>query len=264
MTIESLANPSIVLRPSPVSPQAFQALNYHHLAALGIIASLGVAIAWASAVLPPVARKWLGRFIGLLLLGYAAVFYAQQWIGHSLSWQYSLPLELCSLVLIACILCMFWPHPFTAEIAYFWGLGGVLHAIATPDLGWSFPSWEFILFFWGHGATVLAIVYLIASGSFKPGRASILRMMLALNLYGAAVGAIDTVTGWNYGYLCRKPSMPSLLDYLGPWPWYLLSLELIAFVSFFLLDLPWRLLILFRTKRQARTAGNRAKDSVLR
>ncbi len=248
MSIEAFANSSIVHNPSSIYPPVFQALNAQHLAALGIMASLGVAIAWASAILPPVPRKWLGRFIGLLLLGYAAVFYIQQGIGHSLSWEYSLPLELCSLVLIACILCMFWPHPFTAEIAYFWGLGGVLQAIATPDLALGFPSWEFILFFWGHGATVLAIVYLIAGGSFRPSRVSVLRMMLALNLYGLAVGAIDAVMGWNYGFLCRKPSMPSLLDYLGPWPWYLLSLELIALVSFFLLDLPWRLLILFRKK----------------
>ena len=58
--------------------------------------------------------------------------------------------------------------------------------------------------------------------------------------------------------------MPSLLDFLGPWPWYLLSLELIALVSFFLLDLPWRLLIWFRKKPQAQAVGNRAQDSVSR
>ncbi len=264
MTIESLTNSSIVDLPSSSAPPVFQILNTQHLAVLGIIAALCAATAWAAAVWPPVPRKWLARFIGLLLLGYAAVFYIQQGIGHSLSWQYSLPLELCSLVLIACILFMFWPNPFTAEIAYFWGLGGVLHAIATPDLGWGFPSWEFILFFWGHGATVLAIAYLIASGSLKPGRASILRMMLALNLYGLAVGTIDAVMGWNYGYLCRKPSMPSLLDYLGPWPWYLLSLELIALISFFLLDLPWRLLILFRKKAQALAIRSRVQGPVPR
>jgi hypothetical integral membrane protein (TIGR02206 family) len=251
MTIQALFKLSIVSRQPSTSPPVFHAFNAQHLIILGAIVALGVAIAWAAAIWQPVSRKWLGRFIGFLLLGYAAVFYIQQWIGRSLCWQYSLPLELCSLVLIACILCMFWPNPLIAEIAYFWGLGGVLQAIATPDLGWGFPSWEFILFFWGHGATVLAIVYLIASRCFRPRRGSILRMMVALNLYGLIVGAIDAVMGWNYGYLCQKPFVSSLLDFLGPWPWYLLSLELIALVSFFLLDLPWRLLILFRKKPYA-------------
>jgi uncharacterized membrane protein YwaF len=65
-------------------------------------------------------------------------------------------------------------------------------------------------------------------------------MMIVLNGYALTVGVVDGITGWNYGYLCRKPAETSLLDWLGPWPWYLLSLECIALGTFFLLDLPWR------------------------
>ena len=64
--------------------------------------------------------------------------------------------------------------------------------------------------------------------------------MAALQVYGASVGAINGLTGWNYGYLCRKPAAPSLLDLLGPWPWYLLALEGVALATFWLLALPWR------------------------
>ena len=67
-------------------------------------------------------------------------------------------------------------------------------------------------------------------------------MLLAANVYGIVVGTLDWIFGWNYGYLCAKPVMPSLLDYLGPWPWYLLSIEAIAFVSFLLLELPFKAL----------------------
>jgi len=80
-------------------------------------------------------------------------------------------------------------------------------------------------------------------------------MMAALNAYGLAVGTMDAITGWNYGYLCRKPSQPSLLDFLGPWPWYLLSLEAIGFVSFLILDLPWRLSGSLRKRDKALTNG---------
>ncbi|MBM3790173.1 MAG: TIGR02206 family membrane protein, partial [Acidobacteria bacterium] len=55
-----------------------------------------------------------------------------------------------------------------------------------------------------------------------------------------AAGSLDMIFGWNYGYLRRPPSQPSLLDYLGPWPWYILSLELIALCIFILLTLPFR------------------------
>ena len=129
---------------------------------------------------------------------------------------------------------------FIAEAAYFLGLGGIPQALATPDLANGFPSVEFILFFWGHGASLATITFLIASRDFKPGRHSIPRMMMVVNFYALVIGMVDAVTGWNYGYLCRKPSAPSLLDYLGPWPWYLLSIELIALLTFLILYIPWR------------------------
>jgi hypothetical integral membrane protein (TIGR02206 family) len=191
----------------------------------------------------------LRLLIGFFLLAYAAFFYIQQGIEGTLTWEYSLPLDLCSLVLIFCILSMFTRNRFFVEIAYFWGLGGVVQATVTPDLARGFPSLEFLLFFWSHGATLIAIVFLISSGDFKPRRGSVLRMMIALNIYALAVGALNAIKGWNYGYLCQKPSAPSLLDFLGPWPWYVLSLELIALFSFLILDFPWRWALIRKRSR---------------
>jgi hypothetical integral membrane protein (TIGR02206 family) len=168
--------------------------------------------------------------------------YVQLALDGALSWGYALPLELCHWVLIACLVALFFRRQLAAEIAYFWGLGGTLQAVLTPDLGEGFPSWEFIQFFWAHGAVLLAIVFLIAVRRFRPRPGSVLRMMLAANFYLVVAGSLDLAFGWNYGYLRHPPSHPSLMDYLGPWPWYILSLELVALGSFWLLDLPWRLL----------------------
>jgi hypothetical integral membrane protein (TIGR02206 family) len=239
MTNETLFNSSIV-------PPPFRVFSLQHLATLGTIAALSLLLYGAARGRNPARRKWLGRAIGIALLGYAAGIYGQEAMEHALSWQYSLPLDLCHLVLIACFVSLFRPGQFAMEIAYFWGLGGVLQAVVTPDLAVGFPSREFFLFFWGHGATLLAIVFLISGREFRPRKGSVVRMIFALNLYGLVVGVIDLVTGWDYGYLCRKPSAPSLLDLLGPWPWYLLSLELVGLLTFLLLGLPWRLRVLFR------------------
>ena len=223
----------------------FHALSLQHLVALAIIAAICFLLTWKAR--EGNLRKFLGPLLGFLLLGYAAFLYLQQGFEHALSWQYSLPLELCDLVLIACIISLFRPNQITTEIAYF-GLGGVLQATITPDLSRGFPSWSFILFFWSHGVTLMTIVFLIVARGFKPRRGSIWRMMVALNIYALAVGALDAVAGWNYGYLCRKPSEPTLIDVLGPWPWYLLSIEGIALLTFFLLDLPWHIWGRLQTK----------------
>jgi uncharacterized membrane protein YwaF len=49
----------------------------------------------------------------------------------------------------------------------------------------------------------------------------------------------------------QKPATPSLLDMLGPWPWYLLAGELIAVLLVLLLYLPFAL-----ADRRARRAGS--------
>jgi hypothetical integral membrane protein (TIGR02206 family) len=231
----------------------FDTFDVQHLTALALIAAVCLLLAWK--VREGSARVIAGRAICFLLSGYVAFFYIQQGLQNALTWEYSLPLDLCNLVLFACIVSLFKPNQFATEISYFWGMGGVLQAAATPDIARGFPSWDFILFFWGHGATLIAILFLISGREFRPRRGSVFRMMAALNAYGLAVGTMDAITGWNYGYLCRKPSQPSLLDFLGPWPWYLLSLEAIGFVSFLILDLPWRLSGSLRKRDKALTNG---------
>jgi len=217
----------------------FHALSLQHLVTLGIIAFISFLLARKAR--EGKTRKFHGWLLGFALLGYAVVLYLQEGMEHALSWQYSLPLELCNLVLIACIISLFRPNQFATEIAYYWGFGGVLQATVTPDILAGFPSWEFFLFFWSHGVTLMAIVFLVTRRGFRPRRGSMARMMIVLNVYAVTIGTLDALTGWNYGFLCRKPAVPSLLDVLGPWPWYLLSLEVIAFLTFFLLDLPWQI-----------------------
>jgi hypothetical integral membrane protein (TIGR02206 family) len=233
----------------------FRTFDAQHKVMLGVIAALCIFTYLGAKGATPANRRRFGRLLGMILLSYAVCMYTQQGMAHALSWEYSLPLDLCNLVLFASVLSLFKPWQFTSEIAYFWGFGGVLQATLTPDLAAGFPSWDFTLFFWGHGATLLAIVFLISDREFKPGRSSIGRMLISLNLYGLVVGTINAIGGWNYGYLCRKPSMPSLLDLLGPWPWYLLSLEFIALLMFAVLYLLQRLLAGFREFREDGVKG---------
>jgi hypothetical integral membrane protein (TIGR02206 family) len=240
MANEGFYNLPLVHGQSPIIATAFHAFSSQHVIVLISIAVLCLLVAKATRKERPSWIGWLRRLLGFFLVSYIVFFYVRQGIEGALTWQYSLPLDLCSLILVACIISLFRPNQFITEVAYFWGLGGVLQAISTPDLAEGFPSVEFILFFWGHGATLAAITFLSLNQGFRPGKGSVIRMMIALNIYALAVGTVNAIMGWNYGYLCRKPYAPSLLDFLGPWPWYLLSVELIALLTFLILDLPWR------------------------
>jgi hypothetical integral membrane protein (TIGR02206 family) len=44
------------------------------------------------------------------------------------------------------------------------------------------------------------------------------------------VFGVNSLVGSNYMFLMKKPENGSIMDFLGPHPWYILSLEAVAFV----------------------------------
>ncbi|MBI4003902.1 MAG: TIGR02206 family membrane protein [Candidatus Omnitrophica bacterium] len=159
-----------------------------------------------------------------------------------------LPLQLCDLALIAVVVALLTTHRPAAELAYFWGLAGSLQAILTPDLRQPFPSYWWIQFFLSHCGVVLCAVYLAVTGRVQPTHGSVWRMFGWTNLYAGIVGLINWRFEANFGYLAHKPMQPSLLDALGPWPYYIGGMELIALASLYLYYAPFVL---------ARWAGQR-------
>jgi len=67
------------------------------------------------------------------------------------------------------------------------------------------------------------------------------------------VYGINLLVGGNYMFLMHKPPTASLLDVLGPWPWYILSLEVVGFLMGGVLYLPWAVIDL-RAKKKATKA----------
>ena len=220
--------------------ESFRAFGTTHLAALGMIAVIGVATTRVGRRLGERGKILMGRVLAGMLVAYAVVAYTRKFASPEVRWGDSLPLHLCDWVLVLCVIGLLREGQRVRELAYFWGLAGSIHGLVTPDLRANFPAWGFFQFFWGHGGVVLAVVFFLGVCGLRPARGSAWKAFVCLNVYAAVVGTLDAAFGWNYGYLCHTPAQPSLLDHLGPMPWRLLGMEAIALASFALLALPWR------------------------
>jgi len=152
----------------------------------------------------------------------------------------NLPLQLCDVTLWATVVACIVQIPIVVEFAYFAGLAGAGMALLTPDLWAPWPSYPAIYFFVAHGAIVIGVAGLVF-GKVCPLRPrAIWRAFGILLAYACVAGTFNAVSGTNYMYLCRKPASGSILDFLGPWPIYLLAGAAAALVLFSLLSLPLR------------------------
>ena len=149
------------------------------------------------------------------------------------------PLHLCDLAILLAIGCLLWLHRAATEVLYFWALSGTLLAMLTPDLRYDFPHPEFLLFFGLHGLVVASAVTLTAGLGLTPRPRAPQRVFLFTIAYALLVAGVNQAFGTNFLFLCAKPENPTLLDYLGPWPFYLLACAAMGLTAFHLLDLPF-------------------------
>jgi hypothetical integral membrane protein (TIGR02206 family) len=210
-----------------------------HLALLAAVPALGLGLAALVRARPSLERPIRLGLAALLAanqlayLGYAA---ARGWIAPPAG----LPLELCDVAVWLAVAALSAAPPAAGELLYFVGLAGTVQALLTPDLGVAFPSYPAAKFFLGHGGTVAAALLLLATGRLRPRPGAWWRALVVLNAYAAAVLVLDRLAGTNYLYLAHKPPVPTLLDRMGPWPWYVLAADALAAALFWLLQLPFR------------------------
>jgi hypothetical integral membrane protein (TIGR02206 family) len=221
-----------------VTEQNFQLFGPAHLTIISCVIAVP-AILTAIGRLRMAWRRYLRIGVAVALLLNSIVWYAYLAFRGWLTFPDSLPLELCDATLCVTVIASFTLNATAFDLAYYGALAGTSMALLTPDLWEPFPSFSTIQFFIAHGLVIVAILYLVWSGLARPRSGSIWRAMLGLNIFAAVTGALDFAFRTNYMYLRAKPQNPSLLDYLGPWPWYIVTSELIALLLFTLLYLPF-------------------------
>jgi hypothetical integral membrane protein (TIGR02206 family) len=213
-----------------------------HLAALALGFGIPLILAaWARG--KPARDRWVRLMLAVLLtagwLSWYAMLAARGWLAPG----NALPLNLCDWAQGALIVALLSRNQRAYELGYFWGLGGTLQGVITPDVGRGFPDIQFLLFMLDHVGLIAALLYLTLGTGLRPVLASLPRVILATLFYVAIAGTADYGLGTNYGFLRGKGDHVSLLTWLAPWPWYIGELVAIGLLSvgvyyapFFILD----------------------------
>jgi hypothetical integral membrane protein (TIGR02206 family) len=130
------------------------------------------------------------------------------------------------------------PPDAARRAVFFWSLTASLQAVVTPDLSVSFPSVYCVTYFAYHVGAIVAACFLVFGCRLYPRPGAIWRVYVATLVVTAVAAVGDILTGGNYMYLRDKPEHGSLLNLMGPWPWYIASTAALGLAMLFALKLP--------------------------
>jgi hypothetical integral membrane protein (TIGR02206 family) len=209
-----------------------------HLSILGAVAVIaaGLVLLCRRGILRTDPMRWT---LGLALAANELVWWVYRYSREGIHVG-NLPLQLCDAAVWLSVLACLTGVPWVVEFAWFAGLAGAAMALLTPNLYTPWPTYPAIYFFAAHGGIVISMTTLVLGGGWKFRRAAVWRSFGLLLAYAAVVGLVDLLFGTNYMFLLRKPEAASLLDQMGPWPWYLVSGAATGLLLFWLLWLPVR------------------------
>jgi hypothetical integral membrane protein (TIGR02206 family) len=219
--------------------QTFRLFGISHILILASVAGITALLVWWARTDRSVVSTLRINLAAFLLVN-ELVWYIHNIARGWINIPYGLPLNLCDVIVWLTIVAAFTLKPTLVELAYYWGIAGSLMAVLTPDLGVPLASYPGVYFFLAHGGVVITILFLVLTNAATPRPGSWWKALLWLNAYTILVGTFDSLFQTNYFYLREKPGSPTLLDYVGPWPWYLLAGELFGVAAFWLLWLPIR------------------------
>lgn len=115
-------------------------------------------------------------------------------------------------------------NEYAVTITYFWGLLLNPMALLTPDAAWVMDRrvQETAYWFFHWVALIVPLVLTFGYGYKPTWKAYRFIAPVTLSWMGVA-GVANKITGGNYGFFARPPRGRSIIDFFGPWPWYILT-----------------------------------------
>lgn len=156
-------------------------------------------------------------------------------MGWLVFWSSSLPLYLCDVASIIAGVALITKNFKLTELAYLWGLAGTSQGLLTPTLAYDWDTLDYYNFFLQHSGVPVAAVTLVWGMGIVPRKGALKRVVMWSWVYMVTVVGINFLIKQNYGFLSGKPDSDTMLDFMGPYPYYLLTLQAVAFVMYSIL-----------------------------
>ena len=184
-------------------------------------------------------KATFAKIVAIAVLGVkiAELLFRHHYYGETVAEL--LPLHLCPIVIILSIFMMFFHSEVLFQPVYFWSIGAFF-AILTPDIRDGMSNFASQSFFITHFFILFSTAYAFVHFRFRPTKAGFLCSFLLLVTLAFIMYFVNNKLGTNFLYVNHPPVTKSLMDFMGPWPYYIFSLAGIDIAISFFMYLPFR------------------------
>jgi len=154
--------------------------------------------------------------------------------------QEDLPLHMCRALALLAPLVALKNNRYWMGVFYFWIIAGTFQANITPDIEYGFPHWNYFTYWMTHGFLVVVALYYVVVLKIAIGWKDLRNAFIMMNVFVLITLITNYMLDSNYMYTIAKPPVASMLDILGPWPFYLITGQLLALALFFIALLPFK------------------------
>ena len=184
--------------------------------------------------------KKIAYILGSIMISRAIFIHAYLIYLGKWNIQSSLPLQMCSISAILAGVVIFWRNQWLYEFLFFWGIPGAFHSLLTPEFTNGTEGFLFVEYFISHGGIILNALFITLYLDMKPRKGSWWKIAIWSQIPVGIIAIINWLIDANYMYLREKPIVNNPFI-IGEWPWYILILEGVGLLHFFIIYLPFGL-----------------------
>ena len=150
--------------------------------------------------------------------------------------QDHLPLHLCRISFIICIITLLSKTQWMYEWCLFLAIPAGFHSLLTPELTNGTSNWFFFDYYFVHAGMLLVPLYLTLIMEMRPRKMAWIHTFYRLQIPVVFIFPLNFIINSNYMYLKAKPIVENPLV-IGEWPYYILVLELITLLHIYIIHL---------------------------
>ena len=228
--------------------EEFKIFGFEHLLTIFLIISFSILFPFLLRNLKTSSKSKiaLGLAIFIILNEVIKPFYYPALYPERYDFLSTLPLHLCNLASLFIAIFFISKIRFFFNLAFFWGISGVLMALTQPDYPYDFPHLHFILFNFNHALLLFSIFFAFITlkniPDFKSYQDTIfysIPIVLVVFSINLLINFLSKNTVANYMYLIEFPLGENLTRFMPDPPFHVLIFIPIALLLFSITYLPF-------------------------